>query len=251
MKNIYLFIVLFCLNFLCFSQEEVHLFGDWYLNYRTDNEQIIYPPLTSEENYDIVLNFGLLPPTANNPFTIESYGPTTTTFDGKFEVEQGIMKVFNVTENLNNCEHPIEVCSYFSNYNHAILLDPNTSVVLDEFIMNYEILGIEEDATLIITNNSNGNYAVYGRQTLSTEEVSLQNLGIELVHNPVKTQLELSINQSESQLKYNIYSIDGKLVEEAFLRSKSIHIEDLNSGLYFIQFTNDNKQQQTIKFIKQ
>ncbi|WP_323788822.1 T9SS type A sorting domain-containing protein [Psychroserpens sp.] len=169
MKKFYFTIIFLCLGLLSFSQDEAALFGDWYLHYRTDNGVAIYPPLTTQENYNVILNFGLLPPTADEPFTVESFGPITNTFEGKFNVENGSMEFINIIEATNNCENPPEVCSYFSDYNNTILFDSNTSVVLDEFIVSYEITGTDDDTALIITNDYSGDYAVYGRTAQPTD----------------------------------------------------------------------------------
>lgn len=169
MKKFYFTIIFLCLGLVSFSQDEAALFGDWYLHYRTDNGVAIYPPLTTQENYNVILNFGLLPPTADEPFTVESFGPITNTFEGKFNVENGSMEFINIIEATNNCENPPEVCSYFSDYNNTILFDSNTSVVLDEFIVSYEITGTDDDTALIITNDYSGDYAVYGRTAQPTD----------------------------------------------------------------------------------
>lgn len=153
-----------------FAQDEVELFGEWFLNYRTVGGSATYPPLTTEEDYNVILNFRLLPPNAGNPFIIESYGPTTTNYEGRFEVENGIMYIFNVEENVENCEHPELVCSYFEDYNNEILFDPDAIVEPGEYALTYEVTGTGDDAVLTITNDFNnpegviGAHAVYGRQ---------------------------------------------------------------------------------------
>ncbi|WP_033958661.1 T9SS type A sorting domain-containing protein [Psychroserpens jangbogonensis] len=242
MKKIYFTVTLLCLGLISFSQEEVALFGDWYLHFRTDNGVTTYPPLTTQEDYNIVLNFGLLPPTADEPFTIESFGPITDTFEGKFNVANGTMEVFDITEALSNCENPPEVCSYFSDYNHAILFDSNTSEILDEFILSYDITGTDDDTTLTITNDFSGDYAVYGRQTLSIS--SFQYRTIAIYPNPAKEVLHISNFLISSH--YSIYSITGKLIESNSNLSESIDVSYLKAGLYFLKI--DDKQ--IIKFIK-
>lgn len=164
MKTIYTTIILLFVSISSFAQDEVELFGEWFLNHRTFGPTAIYPPLTAEEDYNIILNFRLLPPNAGNPFIIESYGPTTTTIEGRFEVENGIMEIFNVVETILNCEHPPIVCSYFDDYNTDILFDPDTLTETGEHIVTYEVTGTGDDAILTITNGSNGEQAVYGRQ---------------------------------------------------------------------------------------
>jgi hypothetical protein len=76
-------------------------------------------------------------------------------------------------------------------------------------------------------------------------------LKISLKNNPVTSHINVLISQSERELKYQIYSIEGQLINNAILRSDRINVEELNSGLYFIRFTNSKNQQQIIKFVKQ
>ncbi len=246
MKHVYFSFLTLFITFLSHSQDEVELFGDWFLHYRTDNGIIIYPPLTIQEDYEIVLNFGLLPPTANHPFTIESNGPTTNTFNGKFEIVvqgEGIMQILNVNEVLNNCEHPPEVCSFFSDYNNAILLDPNTSEVVDEYFVRYDVTGTDENEVLTITNEFSGDIAVYGRQTLSIS--SYENRTVTVFPNPANNILNISNFNIDSY--YSIYSIEGKLILDKSNLSQQVDISYLKPGLYDLRI----EELQTIKFIKQ
>ena len=167
MKKLYLTFILFFATILSFSQEEVELFGDWYLHFRTIDGETSYPPLTITEDYDIILNFSLLPPNASIPFVIESYSASHS-FEGKFIVDNGIMEILNVTQYTPPCDYPTEVCDYSSNYGSDILLDPNTSIEPNVYVLSYDVTGADDEAVLTITNNSNGDLAVYGRQPTST-----------------------------------------------------------------------------------
>lgn len=243
MKKIYLTLtLLFCVSI--YAQEETQLFGDWYLQSRTDNDVTIYPPLTTEENYNIILNFGLEPPSSGNPLVVNSHGPATDSFYGNFLVENSTILFNNIYETLGNfCDHPPEVCGYFDSYNYNLLFDNNTATQDAQYLVSYEITGIGNDAVLTITNNFNGDYAVYGRQTLSNN--SFTNKPISVFPNPVNTTLNVSNLDLEST--YSIYSIDGKeVIADSKLKS-SINTSNLKSGIYFLKI--DNKQ--IIKFIKQ
>ena len=249
MKKIYITFILVLTSVLGFSQEEVQLFGEWFLHYRSTNEIISYPPLTIEEDYNVILRFSLLPPSASIPFVIESYGPITSSFNGRFIVENGVMTIVNITEDSSSCEHPEEVCSYFNNYNNDILFDSNTSIEPEEYIVNYEIT--EGGSILTITNNFSGDFAVFGVDALSLDENEFNSLKISLNRNPVSSSLDISTNYDLMGLNYEIFSITGQLIVAGVLNSNSIIINQLHSGLYFLKVSIDENVFETVKFIKE
>lgn len=199
---------------LSHAQDEVELFGEWFLNYRTFGPTTIYPPLTTSEDYNVILNFSLLPPTASHPFVIESYGPTASTYEGRFEVENGIMEIFNVEETTQNCEHPQMVCSFFDDYNNDILFDPDTIIESGEHILAYEITETGENAILTIINESNGERAVYGRQPPIHNDITgnwfVQSITTDNVQHDNYVG-EISINFTETPWAYeNSFDFSGE-----------------------------------------
>ena len=50
--------------------------------------------------------------------------------------------------------------------------------------------------------------------------------------------------------KYTIYGIDGKQVKSSILNNDSINVEDMVSGIYFINFLSKDSSAKTLKFIK-
>ena len=250
MKKICITFILVLTSLLSFSQEETELFGEWFLHYRSDNGAISYPPLTIQEDYNIILRFSLLPPNASIPFVIRSYGPTTSTFEGRFMVENGVMTILNVAEDPADCLHPVEVCSFFSDYNNAVLFDSNTSVEPEEYIVTYEITVIDDDTILTITNNFSGDYAVYGANALSVSNNEFYSKKIALDRNPVSNSLDISTQVDLTGSNYDIFSITGQRIVNGKLNSSSINVSQLHSGLYFLKVSKGENVFETVKFIK-
>ena len=130
---------------------------------------------------------------------------------------------------------------YESEYFNIIGFPPNN-------FCEFEI--INDGSTLILTDLL-GARLVFGDEPLSVSENEISTSLVSLKNNPVSSVINLSINQQVNKLNYQIYSIEGKLVKDAVLNSDAINVDHLNSGLYFIRFTNEEHHVQTIKFIKQ
>ncbi len=82
--------------------------------------------------------------------------------------------------------------------------------------------------------------------SLSSSEFTL--LQIQTYPNP--TSGLLNVNTSEV-LTYSIYGIDGSLIKKSQpLLNNTISLENLKSGVYFVQFQSENKGMETIKIIK-
>lgn len=247
MKNTLTPIVILLTSLLSYSQAETEVLGTWYLHYRTINGVTTFPPLTTEEDYTITLHFGLLPPSAGNPFTIESFGTTADSFDGRYTVDNGIMKLFNINEPTDNtCNYPTIVCDYYTDYTSEILFDPNTSSVPNEYLVDYLLNGSGNDEGLTITNNFRGDIAVYGRQALSIQENTLSR--IKLLKNPANEFLLFNIG-SEQEVVITIYNISGKPVKQQMLEAE-IYIGNLSDGIYIIELSNSQKNKKILKLIK-
>ncbi|WP_047545992.1 T9SS type A sorting domain-containing protein [Psychroserpens sp. Hel_I_66] len=132
-------------------------------------------------------------------------------------------------------------------YFYSVLDNPDdNSTELD-----YEIIGTGDDATLIVTNVSNGNQAFYGRQALSTDENDFNSSKLQLIKNPVTNHLELLVNQNVLGSNYEIFSMTGQRVSNGLLNSNSINVNQLQSGLYFLKVSSENNVYETVKFIKE
>ncbi|WCO03066.1 T9SS type A sorting domain-containing protein [Psychroserpens ponticola] len=123
--------------------------------------------------------------------------------------------------------------------------------IVGEISNNFSEFEITNNGMTLTMTDLLGARLVFGDEPLSILENEKSALHISLIKNPVASEINLSISQSVNKLNYQIYSIEGKLIKEAHLNSDSINVETLNSGLYFIRFSNNEQQVQTIKFIKQ
>lgn len=122
--------------------------------------------------------------------------------------------------------------------------------IIGNFSTNFSEFEIVNNGTTLNVIDLLGVRLVFGDEPLSVSENQLNTLQISLKNNPVDSHLYLRINQSVSELLYQIYSINGKLIDQAFLGYDTIDVEGLNSGLYFIRFSNEAYQTHTIRFIK-
>jgi hypothetical protein len=115
----------------------------------------------------------------------------------------------------------------------------------------FEFEIIDDGSTLILTDLL-GAKLIFGDTSLSIDEYDENQYDISLLQNPVEDKLLLNIdNQPLSEnLKYTIYSIDGKQVKSSILNNGSINVEDMVSGVYFISFVGEDSSAKTLKFIK-
>jgi len=88
---------------------------------------------------------------------------------------------------------------------------------------------------------------------LSTNVIPNEDLGIAIYPNPAQHQITIEINDYNlSDVEYTIYDIVGKAYQGGKLQSKqtSLSIDDLASGVYFVDFQADGARQ-IIKLVKQ
>jgi len=116
---------------------------------------------------------------------------------------------------------------------------------------NFFEFEISTNGTTLNITDLLGARLIFGDEPLSVLENDINAFRIALKNNPVGSEMNLSISQPENTLDYQIYSIEGKFIKESVLKSEVINIEDLNSGIYFIRFTNKDNLKHTIKFIKE
>ena len=229
---------------IAFNEE---LLGNWFLQNRIIDGDFVGNGLTTEEMFPTI-NFSQ----DNNSFSEGLYlsgnGPCES-FTGPYSiVDYQTIKVDFIFETLGGgCSTQAGI-----NFNEGLYFgiiysgsDPN--------LLHYEISGTGNDAILTLTNLSNNNVAVYGRQTLSNTDVVLNKSIIKLKENPVKDQLEMVVeNSSFNQITYTIYSVDGKVISSSkTLENNTIKLNNLHPGLYFVKILTDDNQTQTLKFIKE
>ncbi|MCK7591119.1 T9SS type A sorting domain-containing protein [Subsaxibacter sp. CAU 1640] len=129
--------------------------------------------------------------------------------------------------------------SFFDDY-------PNSYSILD-----FNISNSGDDEILVLTDED-GDFLTYGRQTLSVIDRDFNETSIRLIENPVFNSLQLKFVENLGNVfNYKIYSIDGKLIKSGNLNdSNDINVEDLNSGLYFLDIIDKSAYRQQLKFIK-
>ena len=94
-----------------------------------------------------------------------------------------------------------------------------------------------------------GGYRVYGNKpSLSTTSVLLENSFV-VMPNPANNYFELS----KSAFKVEIFSITGQLVKsfKNTVPNEQFQISDLNSGLYIVKVTDEDRFEKNIKLLKQ
>jgi Secretion system C-terminal sorting domain len=91
---------------------------------------------------------------------------------------------------------------------------------------------------------------IQGNITLGTDENSLRENVLQVYPNPATKSIYIyNLNFSDKSIAI-ITSTDGKVIASKILSNNSIDIADLQSGIYFIQITQDNKSY-TLKFAKE
>ncbi|EAR13480.1 hypothetical protein PI23P_03262 [Polaribacter irgensii 23-P] len=87
--------------------------------------------------------------------------------------------------------------------------------------------------------------------TLATNDFNTPEMGISFYPNPIQKDLNLQSTAIElsKNVTYYISDTTGKIVKKGNVKNKTIDVENLNSGVYFIHLNIDGKKQ-NFKFIK-
>ncbi len=67
--------------------------------------------------------------------------------------------------------------------------------------------------------------------------------------NPANDYLNVELNNSKQNISYTIFDAYGKVYKNEYYNQSTIDISNLNSGIYFIRFSNSNQNFTTKKFI--
>ena len=119
----------------------------------------------------------------------------------------------------------------------SIIVAPNQTSPLDE---NGNKL-IDEDLVYYFEFLS----ATTKSKVLSVDKNSKQIDNVKLFSNPVTSTLKLS----KTVLKASIYNIRGQKIN-SFKNNNSFNVSNLKTGVYFLNITLENRQKQTLQFIK-
>lgn len=115
----------------------------------------------------------------------------------------------------------------------------------------YSILSNSDGSKTLTVTNFSGDKAVYGSGVLSLDEYSI-NL-ISVYPNPVLDKLFISGIEELNNFSIAIFNINGKQVlslNNSEVSRKSLNVEKLTKGLYFILFEDKLGQFAMKKFIK-
>jgi Secretion system C-terminal sorting domain len=86
---------------------------------------------------------------------------------------------------------------------------------------------------------------------LNNETFSISDNSI-ITPNPTSNFLEMKSNFEMKDFNYSIFSIDGKeIISGIFNEKEKINVQNLHSGVYFIQFKKNNISYKNFKFIKE
>ncbi|PHS67630.1 MAG: hypothetical protein COB12_02515 [Flavobacterium sp.] len=236
MKNI---MVLFCFAFSLnsYSQEEELYYFDWHLYSLTIDGQD-YPIPSNEEVSNVILNFysnpenlitgvcnslegELIYDNSNINFTFPN-GTTTTLIE------------------CNNSENSTFEQLYFNFFNDYI-----------DFPFPY-IVGHADfpEWWFLIIYNENGDYAEYGQDALSTQDSFSVNFT--LFPNPIANEFFISIDNVSEKISVTIYNMLGEIIltEKNYKSNSSIDVQNLNSGIYFVSITDENRNTSIKRLIK-
>ena len=116
---------------------------------------------------------------------------------------------------------------------------PNASYWLEDMLGTTNAIpaDLKGDQTISgITLSGRGTKIFKFSQTTSTTNLD-QKLGFELFPNPVKSELTVSLADTErEELPYSIISVDGRIVKTGFINETTtlINTSNLDSGLYYL-----------------
>lgn len=131
----------------------------------------------------------------------------------------------------------------------------------DNFRDNFEKIQIDNaSGTYTITVSHKGNLnggsqdfsliASGSEMDLNAEDFTANNAAINIFPNPTSNTLNFDTNNWNEIATISIIDITGKVINVNYnLNQKSIDVSNLQSGVYFVKFTSDNKMV-TKKFIK-
>lgn len=220
---------------------ENELEGNWYLY------SIVKDGVEELNTFNVNFNMDF----SENPASLTSLNydgfAICKDYFGEYRVENSNnVRIYGISYTLDFCQ---QTGASFEDSYLSFFADSN---ITNDMLLNYNIIGTDEDQTLILTSE-NGDYLTYGRQTLSVEENVINNLSVQLIENPVRNLLKLDISDALGNgFDYEIFSIDGKNILKAKLNDKhSINVETLDSGMYFLMISSENNYKQTLKFIKE
>ena len=210
-----------------------NLLGNWYLH----AINIDGTPYESNEPsylYDYyITNF------SSNEF----YASICTYIWSEFYLDYGNkIGITEYSHTFEGCDNSDSAYDYYWAYD-IFLNDESVPIVLD-----YTITGTGNDAILVLMDFE-GDFAVYGRQTLSSPDHQLA-AGLKMSPNPANDAIKISYEGAIETIDYQIFDINGKeIISSKLEASKLIDIRRLQAGIYFLKLKSGNLSK-TSKFVK-
>ncbi|MCF1422157.1 T9SS type A sorting domain-containing protein [Mangrovimonas futianensis] len=230
--------------------------GVWYINQITYNNEVY----TNSYNSSSFIEFTL---DGESEYGINFIGEgVCNTFGGVYRMTNNtnfldLDSYYNNSGELNSCETVEQ--NLFEDYLFDILSLDNDGIAYESY--QFQVSGEGDSQELIITKTSGDSTGgksttptdvfsiVLSRQPLSISDEN-KDVSVSLIQNPVSDLLFVK-GVSLKKLGYEIFNINGqKLLSSNELKSNTIELQAISSGMYFIRFYNNTGVQKVIKFIK-
>jgi len=231
------FVLAFIFTLNSFAQLQELFEYEWYLRYVSINGQKYFPPSNGEVPF-IPLNF--VEPDSMFNTTVCNGASGEVTFDNSnysFSFVDGIAVTLILCDIQEN---GLYEGLYFDFY-------------LDDVTTPFEyVVGVVDPIgvyTLQIFSSS-GDYAYYENYILSNQDITASNFVI--YPNPTGNEIFISSLFEDSNFTVTIYDITGKIILAKKIKTsgKSINIQNLKSGIYFVSIkdkTGNNSIKRIIK----
>jgi hypothetical protein len=177
-------------------------------------------------------------------------GSSWTMYDNVTDLNLG-------TNTLYNCIFPDGNYLWIGSSAGLLEVNRNTGALLAKY--NSSNSPLADNCISKITKDANGYLwmsssigIVKMDPTLVGVEENYANIKISIYPNPSEGRYHISM-KDQTDLSYEIYALDGKLIKAGKLMSNNseINIDDSPNGMYFIHIIMPNSDKQIIKLIKQ
>jgi len=235
MKNNILFLFL-GMSLSCLAQDSQLFQNTWYLHNLIINTQNNVPPVSNEiSSVSLLFNMD----NSLTSWVCESF--------------QGVVDYDDVNQTFMFTSYAITLgggCDLTNDKQYEQLYFDFYFDNLNN-LFEYSILSNSDGSKTLTVTNFSGDKAVYGSVVLSLHEYSIN--GVSVSPNPVLDELFISGIAGLSNFSIAIFNINGKQIlslNNSDVSSKSLNVEKLTKGLYFILFEDKLGQFEMKKFIK-
>jgi hypothetical protein len=161
------------------------------------------------------------------------------TFSGTYEFVFDELYTISFTSTTNDCG--IQQHNFFENEYFGFISG------------GYWYTITQDNEGLVLTLESGlFGYAIFKSYPLSTSD--FQKNEFQLYPNPVKDKLFISATNPADILKFKIFNIEGKLLNNQTLmleNQTSINVSQLSKGIYFLNIEDENGRIEVKKFLKE